>query len=1188
MASAQEIVEALGGSLAAEEHKGDYAAARRIAEQWVQEAQPAGDAAIAEATLWLAIVRILQGEPNAARALLDDADRRAGDDPSLRYRVASYRWLAIEDHLALSPDGRPVIPLEIQAGGRMPAERLAAVEEQARRGRAAVAAEAIAEADLVQRLVIGPRTYRGFAGQGRRGMSADVIRAMLEMGLSQIAGLGASVPPFAYVVAADLCQRLGDAARAAALIAQADAVYAAMGDAAGQGICRLVQADWAAAPSFHVLSQNLLLDDTTGSRTTVPDTDRDAENALPDDAAIAAVRALLAQAAELFGAAGAPRGQAAVRLREGWLAFLGGDMAAAARACDEARAAFDAAGDVRGAQIAAAHLLSARIANGEVDLDEGARAIGAWGAGDGSISVAVGLGILLARRGHHFLEQDADFERALRAHRTARALFEALGSELLPARSLVDEGDVLAAVEDADAAIACYERAADVFVAAFTRRPDDMVARGRALDHVQGLIKIQIQRADPEGIARAAARLGAVSVPPAAPDPMTMLLLRAAQSSLAVAAATAALYGGRRAHEAGDDARAEALFDQAKASAEAMVDLSRWTLLAAVAAERRAYADAAVAVRGYLDAIEQQAQVAGGDTPIAREARRGALANVLSVAVRVKAFAEGAIALQRLVALAGEDWWKQDGQPWSALSERAALAEGLGDGEAALALYEQAIAAVEASLGRLRRDELKTALGSASGARSLYFRAARAAIDRGDGARAFGYAERGKARALLDLVAGGALLSGAPAGDASQVGAWRRQSAKVEALRGLLARAEGGAKADDIERRLAAEEAALDALEAQLARDRPDLYRALSTRADVLSAAEVAAALPAGALLLEYYFAGDDLLAWAVDRTGVLRALRADVDAARLALRIRAFHAACREGRATDEAGAEVASLLLAPFAAELSGRTRVVVVPHGAAHALPFHALPFEGQPLGDRAVVSYLPSASALRFLRLDAPVAIDRILAVGDPLGDLPGAAREARYLARVHGATALVGPEATKEAVVAKLAQAGVLHLAVHGSLREDAPLLSALRLANGEDLTVYELMGLDLGVDLAVLSACNSGRGVTTGGDDVLGLARGLLGAGARAAIVSLWPVDDDSTTVLMAELYRRLAAGEPPAAALAGAQRRLQQIGAADVEGEVQKVRDFGVPVDDVTAADPSQSDGYRHPFHWAPFMVIG
>src|SRR5262249_52467544 len=156
--------------------------------------------------------------------------------------------------------------------------------------------------------------------------------------------------------------------------------------------------------------------------------------------------------------------------------------------------------------------------------------------------------------------------------------------------------------------------------------------------------------------------------------------------------------------------------------------------------------------------------------------------------------------------------------------------------------------------------------------------------------------------------------------------------------------------------------------------------------------------------------------------------------------------------------------------------------------------------------------------------------------NPTLNLLAAAAEAAFVASLFGQPALLGEAATERAVRERIPDCPLIHFATHGKLSEESPLSSAIALANGEELTVYELMGLRLNAELVVLSACNTGQGETTGGDDVLGLTRGLLGAGARAAVVSLWPVDDVSTSLLMGEFYRRLRAGDAPAVALRAAQ----------------------------------------------------
>lgn len=150
-------------------------------------------------------------------------------------------------------------------------------------------------------------------------------------------------------------------------------------------------------------------------------------------------------------------------------------------------------------------------------------------------------------------------------------------------------------------------------------------------------------------------------------------------------------------------------------------------------------------------------------------------------------------------------------------------------------------------------------------------------------------------------------------------------------------------------------------------------------------------------------------------------------------------------------------------------------------------------------------------------------------------------------------------------------------------------LSCLLLAGGQAFSVYELAGMELDVDLAVLSACRTGQGEATRGDDVIGLARGLLGAGCRGAVVSLWPVDDASTAILVAAFYRRLAAGSTPVDALRAAQLHLRGLGVAEAAAELAALRG-AVPAgtrDAFNRLGPVGA-GYEHPYYWAPFVLMG
>jgi len=157
-------------------------------------------------------------------------------------------------------------------------------------------------------------------------------------------------------------------------------------------------------------------------------------------------------------------------------------------------------------------------------------------------------------------------------------------------------------------------------------------------------------------------------------------------------------------------------------------------------------------------------------------------------------------------------------------------------------------------------------------------------------------------------------------------------------------------------------------------------------------------------------------------------------------------------------------------------------------------------------------------------------------------------------------------------------------------------MSSVALAGLDELTVADLMGLPIDADLVVLSACDTGRGEITLGGDVVGLVRGLLAAGARNAVVSLWPVDDEATCVLMNTFAEQLKAGHTTADALAAAQRAIRSL---DATGRAAAYRALaqgtGVgpsPGRQRTARDtllenPIHADD-AHPYWWAPFVHIG
>jgi len=178
----------------------------------------------------------------------------------------------------------------------------------------------------------------------------------------------------------------------------------------------------------------------------------------------------------------------------------------------------------------------------------------------------------------------------------------------------------------------------------------------------------------------------------------------------------------------------------------------------------------------------------------------------------------------------------------------------------------------------------------------------------------------------------------------------------------------------------------------------------------------------------------------------------------------------------------------------------------------------------------------------------------LSVADP--SIPAVTEEARAVARhLPYAEVLSDERATLEVLRAKAPGCGVLHLACHGMFRSDNPMFSSLKLHDGW-LTAADVLRLDLEGALVTLSACESGRNEVFAGDELIGLTRAFLGAGAATLVASLWLVQDQTTARLMEEWYEHLRKGVGRAAALRNAQLALKE--------------------------------RYPHPYYWGPFVLIG
>ncbi len=238
---------------------------------------------------------------------------------------------------------------------------------------------------------------------------------------------------------------------------------------------------------------------------------------------------------------------------------------------------------------------------------------------------------------------------------------------------------------------------------------------------------------------------------------------------------------------------------------------------------------------------------------------------------------------------------------------------------------------------------------------------------------------------------------------------------------------------------------------------------------------------------------------------------------------------------------------LLAPAQPLLTGKTSLVIVPDGVLWELPFQALkPAKGRYLWEDHVIAYAPSLTALREItkrnRVTAPHSL---LAFGNPqlavenLPPLPQTAQQVQDLGALFDAAAskiYLGAAASEQRFKADAADYAILNFATHGVLDNQQPMASRVLLAQSgsEDgaLEAHEIMRLQLKAELVVLSACETARGYIGPGEGVIGLTWAFLNAGAPTVVVSQWQVREDSTAALMKAFYRHLKTPTPGAEAL--------------------------------------------------------
>jgi tetratricopeptide (TPR) repeat protein len=500
-----------------------------------------------------------------------------------------------------------------------------------------------------------------------------------------------------------------------------------------------------------------------------------------------------------------------------------------------------------------------------------------------------------------------------------------------------------------------------------------------------------------------------------------------------------------------------------------------------------------------------------------------------------------------------------------------------GRDEEARVLLEAAVDEIERLRGTVAHEPMRASfLRDKTTAYEELLKLHLARVDDKASRSAFAIAERAKSRTLVDLLTGVVQGSATPADDAVEGRIHDLQSD----LNVTYSRMFGGTDDDGDGRPLPD----LRGRAVELEREISQLRLRSAATSDLFAPPEASDSLqhlPSDVTLLAYHLVGDEIVTFFQGQGGI-RVVRNPGSAATVAHLVQQLdvqwdrlgtgrefaerHMVLLE-RLTQRVLSSLYKELIEPLEPLLeetvdrtSDRTvasrKLVIVPHGLLHRVPFHALFDGGSYLLERFEVSYAPSAKVYSLCQGRIPRGFDKALVLGVADLSIPAVAEETQAVVQhLPAAELLRDQQATVEALRLKVPGCGLLHLACHGMFRVDNPMFSSLKVGDGW-LTASDVIQLDLAGALVTLSACESGRNEVYAGDELMGLTRAFLGAGATTLVASLWLVQDETTAKLMENWYEHLSEGVGRATALRNAQLALK--------------------------------DKYPHPYYWAPFVLIG
>jgi CHAT domain-containing protein/Tol biopolymer transport system component/Tfp pilus assembly protein PilF len=503
---------------------------------------------------------------------------------------------------------------------------------------------------------------------------------------------------------------------------------------------------------------------------------------------------------------------------------------------------------------------------------------------------------------------------------------------------------------------------------------------------------------------------------------------------------------------------------------------------------------------------------------------------------------------------------------WRALrGEGVCLAKDGRNGDAA-EQYKKAVAVVDGMRAAIKVEEFQN--GFLTDKQDVYKELILILLNLGQVEESFNYAERAKSRSFIDLL-GNQRIS--LKNDVSQklYNQLTDQKQKIRSIEDALGVARSGPDEEvikEIAANLVKARSRYQDLLIQAKEESPEISNFVTVESITLK--ELEKLLEPQVALVEYLVTENELVAWVI-RQGGIEVVRTPVKEADLSELIADYRKRMQQLAPLDDQTAQLYNWLIRPIDPLIDEKRVLGIIPHSHLHYISFSSLRDGESYLMEKHPLFFSPSASVLKFTfarkKAKKESGAVKVLALGNPdLGDLnydlPLAEMEANAIKwDFPEIEVLTRDKATESWLTEHIEEYQIIHIASHGEFDPVNPLFSSLKLtkdtAEDGNFEVNEVFSLNINADIVTLSACQTGLGKITGGDELVGLNRAFIYAGTHSLLSSLWRVSDISTAILIKHFYRNYSQ-ETKAESLRKAQLLVKRL--------------------------------YPHPSYWAGFNLTG